>query len=297
MLFKDLRMRVDCNTVRSDYDGFSAIAGIASATKEQFSDKVELDFSSSSFFEANMAAPLYSVIAGLFEDLNDVSVVNMTNEINEILQKNKFLSVFEIDGIPDNNQTALPFKIFKKHAGEQFFEYLEYYMKGKGIPKMSTALSKRFRQSLFEIFQNSAIHAVKDSGIFTCGQFYPQKHRLDFTIADAGIGIRENVRRYKDDLNINSCDAINWALKEGNTTKTGQQPGGLGLKLLKEFIRLNKGKLQIVSRFGYYEFKADGESLRKMGHDFPGTCVNIEINTKDTNAYCLKSELSNDDIF
>lgn len=290
-------MRVDCGTVKSDYDGFSVIAEIASATKKQFFSKVELDFSSCSFFEANMAAPLYSVIAGLFENLNDVSVVKMTREIKQILQKNRFLSIFDIDAIPDSNQTALPFKILKKYAGEQFFEYLEYYMRGKGIPKMSSALTKRFRQSLFELFQNAAMHAGSDSGIFTCGQFYPQKHRLDFTIADAGIGFRENVRRYKNDSKINSCDAIEWALKEGNTTKTGQQPGGLGLKLLKDFIRLNKGKLQIVSRFGYYEFDANGQYVRKMEHDFPGTCVNIEINTEDTNTYCLKTELSHDDIF
>lgn len=106
---------------------------------------------------------------------------------------------------------------------------------------MSQALNKRFLQSLLEIFQNAAIHSQSGPGVFICGQFYPQKQRLDFTIADAGIGIRENVRQYTGRPKMNSCDAIRWALEEGNTTKTGKQPGGLGLKLLKDFICLNKG--------------------------------------------------------
>lgn len=162
---------------------------------------------------------------------------------------------------------------------------------------MSDALTKRFRQSLLELFLNASIHSDSKSGIFACGQFFPKKHRLDFTIADAGVGIRENVRRYTRRQKMSSCAAIEWALAEGNSTKTGRQPGGLGLKLIKDFIRMNKGKFQIVSRFGYYEFSADGDSVTKMAHDFPGTCVNIEINTKDTSSYCLKSELSSNDIF
>ena len=162
---------------------------------------------------------------------------------------------------------------------------------------MSEGLTKRFRQSLFEIFQNAAMHSKSESGIFTCGQFFPQMHRLDFTIADAGVGIRENVRQYTGNSKMNSCTAIIWALTEGNTTKTGDQPGGLGLKLLKDFILMNKGKLQIVSRYGYYQFSASGDKCIKLDYDFPGTCVNIEINTQDTSSYCLQSELSSDDIF
>jgi signal transduction histidine kinase len=191
----------------------------------------------------------------------------------------------------------LPFKIFKLHAGDQFNNYLDTYMRGRGIPTMSKALTKRFRQSLLEVFLNATIHSQSESGIFVCGQFYPQKHRMDFTIADAGVGIRENVRKYTGKTKLNSCNAIKWAMTEGNTTKTGNQPGGLGLKLIKDFIQMNKGKIQVVSRFGYYEFSANGESICKMNNDFPGTCINIEINTEDTGGYYLKSELKSEDIF
>ncbi len=290
-------MKLDVGTIRSNMDGFNSIARIGKETQNMNLGSVRWDFSRCSFFEANMAAPLYVVIARLRNELNDVSVYNVSSGIERILKKNNFLTVFNMTSLPDNNQTTLPFKIFKLHAGEQFYDYLESYMNGRGIPRMTDALTKRFRQSLVEIFLNASIHSDSKSGIFACGQFFPQKHRLDFTIADAGIGIRENVRRYTRKRKMSSCAAINWALTEGNTTKTGNHPGGLGLKLIKDFIRINKGKLQIVSRYGYYEFSSRGASVQKMDYDFRGTSVNIEINTQDTSSYCLKSELSSDDIF
>lgn len=290
-------MKLDMGTIRSDLDGFSSIARISKETNDLLFDSVELDFSGCHFFEANMAAPLYVVVARLRSELNDVSVHNVSSDIEMILKKNHFLTVFNMAFLPDSNQTTLPFKIFKLHAGEQFYDYLESYMNGRGIPRMTEALTKRFRQSLVEIFLNASMHSDSASGIFACGQFFPQKQRLDFTIADAGIGIRENVRRYTGKKQMSSSAAIRWALTEGNTTKTGKQPGGLGLKLIKDFIRMNKGKLQIVSRFGYYEYSAKGDFYEKMDHDFPGTSVNIEINTQDTSRYCLRNELSSDDIF
>jgi signal transduction histidine kinase len=290
-------MKLNLIKIQSDCSGFDNIAHIAERTSELLLDSVELDFSSCSFFEANMAAPLYVVIARLRNALNDVSVINLPNAIERILQKNRFLNVFNLPTLTDTNQTTLPFKIFKLNAEDQFNDYLDVNMKGRGVPAMSEVLTKRFRQSLFEIFLNAAIHSESETGVFVCGQFFPQKHRMDFTIADDGVGIRENVRRYTGKEKLNSCKAIEWAMTEGNTTKAGNQPGGLGLKLIKDFIRMNKGKLQIVSRFGYYEFSANGESIPKMNHDFPGTCINIEINTEDTSSYCLKSELTSKDIF
>lgn len=290
-------MRIYIDTVRSDYVGFNSIARIAEQSRDVLFDSVELDFSCCNFFEANMAAPLYAVVSRIRDELNDVSLTNLKPSLETIFRKNHFLTKFQEEVLRDTNHTTVPFKTFKLQAGEQFFEYLESHMHGKGIPAMSEGLTKRFRQSLFEIFQNAAMHSSSKFGIFTCGQFFPQKHRLDFTIADAGVGIRDNVRQYTGNTRMSSCAAIDWALTEGNTTKTGDQPGGLGLKLLRDFIRMNKGKLQIVSRYGYYQFSANGVNCIKLDHDFPGTCVNIEINTQDTSSYYLESELSSDDIF
>lgn len=289
-------MHIKINTIRSNYEGFDQLSSIATETKELVLDTIDLDFASCGFFEANMAAPLYTILARNYDRLNDVELKNVSPSIQKILRKNHFLTRFGHDDAYDHYQTTLPFKIFKLGAGEQFFEYLESYMQGRGIPEMSPGLTKKFHQSLLEIFQNAKVHSHSELGIFACGQFYPFKTRVDFTIADAGIGIRQNVRKYLHDKTISSCAAIEWALHEGHTTNIGPHPGGLGLKLIKDFIRLNQGKIQIVSRHGFYQFTCQGEESRKMTHDFPGTCVNIEINTNDPCRYFLKSELQDVDI-
>ena len=49
---------------------------------------------------------------------------------------------------------------------------------------------------------------------------------------------------------IGPSAAIEWAMKGRNTTRSGDVPGGLGLKILKEFIQLNGGRLSIVDHIG-----------------------------------------------
>ena len=56
------------------------------------------------------------------------------------------------------------------------------------------------------------------------------------------------------------------------------------------FARLNRGKIQIVSRFAFYEFSVHGEKFEKMSEDFPGTAVSVLINTADTEQYVLQYE-------
>ncbi len=283
---------IEVRDIRNNPAGFRSLGFIAKQAADITSDCIILDFSTCSFFEANMAAPLYSILSNIYGRLNRVSFSGLTAGVRAILRKNHFLVTILGDSpLEDLKQTTIPFRIFKLSAGEQFNDYLVDNMQGHGIPAMSPALTKKFRQSLFEIFQNAAFHSDSGSGIFTCGQFFPQKGRLDFTIADAGIGIRQNVRRYTGNASINSCDAIKWAMQRGNSTRIGSQPGGLGLDLIKDFIRLNSGKLQIVSRMGYYEFTDARDTFTELEYDFRGTVVTIEINTNDSESYCLKSEL------
>lgn len=59
---------------------------------------------------------------------------------------------------------------------------------------------------------------------------------------------------------------------------------------IREFIAMNKGRIQIVSDRGYWEFSPRGETLARIDTPFPGTVINIEINTADTSSYRLRSE-------
>jgi len=281
-------------SIESNAYGFNALALLAESSKTFSGDMLALDFQECTTFDANMAAPLYAALTCY--NVEKVQAVNIRHDIRVVLTKNGFLGELGFRNISDSDQTILPFRRFKRNEGLSFANYLSQYMRGRGIPRMSAGLTKRFLQSLFEIFQNAAMHSNSQSGIFVCGQLSPAMNKLDFSIADAGIGIRDSVRKHFNNT-INSCSAIKWALEEGHTTKTNNQPGGLGLKLLKDFIRINQGKIQITSRYGFHEISGKVEPFYKLDYDFPGTCVNIEINTDDTRNYALKSEIKSSDIF
>lgn len=140
------------------------------------------------------------------------------------------------------------------------------------------------------------IHSQSDLGIFSCGQFFPNRNRLDFSVADLGIGMRQNIQVHAR-LNMPADQAIVWATSDRNTTKRGPIPGGLGLKLLVEFVTLNQGRMQIVSDAGYWSLESGTVQTALLTAPYPGTVVNVEIKTSDRRSYALTSEVKETDIF
>jgi len=282
-------MIVRLEDIRSTIDGFSRLADLAAEVGDCSFDTVEVDMSDTTWIDAHMSAPLGVLFARWSDAINTIQPVGLRPNVETILTKNLFLVGYGYPERPDTHGTVVPFRRFTPEDGRYFVSYLNKHLVGKGIPKMSEGLGRRFKDSLLEIFVNAAMHSETRVGIFACGQFFPTQHRLDFCIADAGIGIRRKIRKELN-LSLNSDQAIRWALQEGNTTRKGSVPGGLGLKLLREFIALNRGCIQIVSDRGFWQCNPAGETLTRMVHSFPGTVVNLEINTADENSYCLGSE-------
>jgi len=102
-------MKIPIGTIRSDKNGFEALAKVAKSSRDLFIDALNLDFSSCSFFEANMTAPFYAVLSHVFDGLNEVTIVNVPDSVEKILRKNDFLSMFGFSTLQDYNQTTLPF--------------------------------------------------------------------------------------------------------------------------------------------------------------------------------------------
>lgn len=285
-------MKYELPTIRSTMEGFANLAGLSDATKHVFNSEITIHFSKCGFFDGNMASALHAVLESIADRGNMIDLVDFSPSVDTLLCKNQFLCQFGRKPLLDLNGTTLPHTKFQFSHSAEFYSYLNNNLNGKGIPVMTERLWKKFRQSIFEIFQNCAMHSKSKAGVMVCGQFYPKEQHLNLTLSDSGVGIRTNVREYLNQ-DISSADALKWAMIEGNTTKTGPQPGGFGLKLLQEFIELNNGKVQIASRDGFYEFSNGVKRYRTMRADFPGTTINFQINTNDTKSYGLRSEVAN----
>jgi len=79
-------------------------------------------------------------------------------------------------------------------------------------------------------------------------------------------------------------------VEEGNTTRKGNIPGGLGISLIREFLFRNDGGLEIISCNGYWREIGGAIVTEALNFRFSGTIVNIVINIDDKKSYRLASE-------
>lgn len=290
-------MRYVVPEIRHNFAGYQTIARLASQTEDYVLERIEFDMSSTRWFDADMCAAFGAMLYRLSYHLNQFNLTNLPENVQLILSKNGFMSFYGGEAAADTWKTTIAYKQFDVDDDQLFAEYIDReFIQRSEIPSMTLALRKEFRKSIFEIFSNAVIHSQTKHGIFSCGQFYPKGQRLEFSVADLGVGIRQKVGDYlKTDLAPES--AIDWATQGNNTTKQGSIPGGLGLKLLREFIDRNGGSIQIVSDAGYW-CRRDGKTHKaRISHPFPGTVVTLEINTADPKNYALATELKSADIF
>lgn len=82
---------------------------------------------------------------------------------------------------------------------------------------------------------------------------------------------------------------LKWAFQRGTTTKPNGTSRGMGLDLLKEFVKINKGKLEIFSHEGYAIIDSKREEFLNRSTFFEGTLANITF-ICDESYYHLASE-------
>lgn len=277
--------------------GYEALLRIWHETKNCSADDIEIDMSGTRWFEANMCAVLGALLYRLGDRLNAVRLINMQRQVEKALSQNAFLTHYGSEPLLDEWGTTITYQRFETKDERYFANYIDNeLMQRRQIPVMSLELKKKFTESIFEIFSNATFHSGTELGIFSCGQYHPKNHLLKFSVTDLGIGIRENIKKVRR-FDFTPERAIQWATQDGNTTRMGSVSGGLGLKLLRDFIDLNGGSIQIISDAGYWERKERHTNVARLRRSFPGTVVSIEIKTNDTQSYALASELRPSDIF
>lgn len=176
------------------------------------------------------------------------------NWVSTNLAQNGFMAAFgHSSGQWSGN--SIPYREDKFLDKNSMMDYLKIMWLGRGWVHVSEQLRNAIVGRVWEIYDNAFMHAQSSIGIFSCGQHYPRHHELKLTVVDFGVGIPSNVRLFfRDDPRAESLSAANslkWAFQRGTTTKPNGMSRGMGLDLLKEFVKINKGKLEIFSHEGY----------------------------------------------
>lgn len=286
-------MKFPLPRIHHNFDGFNALAMLYAQTEEYVFEDIEIDMRATDWFDADMCAVFGAILHRLLTRLNTVELTHIPPDVEDILSKNRFLSHYGGATIPDRWGATIAYRRFDIMDDQDFVNYVERELIQRSeIPNMSSGFLGKFRSSIHEIFNNAVFHSRTQLGIFSCGQFFPNKETLDFTVADLGVGIRQNIKDLIE-RDMSSEEAISWATEEANTTKRDKLPGGLGLKVLRDFIAENGGCLQIVSDAGYWRQQGGSTLTATLSNAFPGTVISVEINTADESIYQLRSELIN----
>ncbi len=287
-------MQTKLTQINGDYESYQSFISFFEEYKEVEFSGIHLELST--FFSANMSAVLGAILDKFTSNLNEINF-NIDSSINQILLKNDFLTYYGKKRKTDNNKTTIKYQKLKPSDGKYFKKYvieelIEFHT--TDLPRMSNGVKEKIVEAIYEIFVNAQIHSATDF-IYTCGQFFPKLNKIEFTIVDTGIGFKNRINK-SFSSNLNATQAIRWAVQDRKTTKKGVS-GGIGLALLKEFIEKNKGKMQIVSNEGFYQFDYKGEEVKAFEGEFPGTIVNLQFKTDDNSDYLLNSEININDIF
>ena len=284
--------------IRNNYDGYNSLLTLHNQIYEQSSQTITLNFANTRWFEANLSAVLGAIRSHFEEKGYAFQFINLNLKLEDILRRNQFLNYSSNKTYQSVGNTVITYRKFTPYEDLEFIDYIRTELLSKpDFPRHSKMLGKKINESIFELFENARTHG-HCKHIYTCGQYYPNMNtkRMDITIVDMGNTIKTNVNEYLTQ-ELSGSGAIEWAMQYGHTTKTGKVSGGLGLDIIWEFIKLNNGKIQIVSSDGYWEFHSGKIETKLFNNSFPGTIANIEFNLDDKDYYQLKEEISLDDIF
>ncbi len=173
--------------------------------------------------------------------------------------------------------TTIPLHAFQSNEGDRVGVFLRelWARRARALTELTTPYVV---EAVGEVFANAFTHSHSDIGTISCGQYIPKKDELHLSVLDLGIGIPRSIAESKGrrEEEIDASKAVAWAFEEGNTTMIGM-PRGLGLAILRNFLRRSGATLHVFSGRGYASLMQDKWSTETLGSRFPGTLIDIQL--------------------
>lgn len=271
-------------TLNDRPEDFQQLFEMSNQVNGLFED-VRFDFTNCRFLRSNAVAFLGG-LARLIESLGGSVFFDWdtlrSNAVRANLCQNGFAGNFGYNATAWDGH-SIPYREEKTPDMNEIMDYLTYRWIGKWVnvtDRLRDAISGR----MWEIYSNAFEHSDTEVGVFTCGQHFRHYNDLILTVVDFGHGIPANVKaflsQYVDEARVSKlsgADCMKWAFERGNTTCMGGVARGLGLDLLKDFVRINQGKLEVYSNDGYAIIDKEGERFDNCYISFKGTVVHITL--------------------
>lgn len=179
---------------------------------------IRFDFSGCAFLGQNAVAFLGGLARLILQRGGQVSFAWDTRRdaVAANLAQNGFMSAFSGPRRPWSGN-SIPYREDPQHDPYGFERYLTQLWLGRGWVNVSARLSEAIVGNMAEVYLNAFDHAHSPTGVFACGQHYPNIKELSLAIVDFGVGIPSNVRMFHarhyapEELSAVSC--MKWAFQ------------------------------------------------------------------------------------
>lgn len=282
--------------VAADKAGYEFLCELYEEMHAVENEVIYVDFSRCRTFDANLSAVLGAIFDKRQNDGCQIFLrAPKSPGVRRALSRNKFFKAFALDTPNEDRESYIDYQWFGVSDTQTFKEYIgsELIQKRK-FPNCTDKAKDKIIESIYEIFANAVSHGGCDR-VYCCGEVHSRNNKtmLDMTFVNLGLSVVDNVNRFMEERGeevMSSCDALNWAFVEGHTTK--QITGGLGLAILKQFIGMNEGTIQMISGDAMLEIKGTQHQGTPLDKWFPGTIVTVEFNCDDDKTYLMKDEVT-----
>ena len=265
--------------ISTNFAGTKKLFEFYKSASDYYNETIYLDFYHLNWFDANLSALFGSILTKLNKENNLVfsTDINYLREHFDVLFRNGFFK--NGTKIADEQQSTINYKSISPNDKTGFIDYIENdLLNHRGMPNFSEKEKDEILESLIEVFCNIQIHSKSTEDFYVCGQYYPEKKILTFSMVDIGIGFLPAIKERTENVINNDYDAIKWALKKRNTTKSS--PGGLGLYDLNSYFNRTKGNLQIITGDTFWSTELENAVIKKFTFQTPyvGSILNLFFN-------------------
>lgn len=149
--------------------------------------------------------------------------------------------------------------------------------------KLFDALTFSIREIMRNVFEHSESKSIE-----YCAQYWPSYNRVEISIADSGLGLRESLSKNPHIDASNDADAIQQALMPAISSKNYEgaiidtsdpwHNSGFGLYMSSRLCRLG-GNFTICSGDHGIRLDKNGKTHLELGHQCKGTVVRMVLNT------------------
>lgn len=270
-------------SINTDFAGIKHLFDFYRKASLHVNKTIFVDFYHLTWFDANLSALLGSMIHKLKTENNlEFSTDGEFLKQNfDILYRNGFIHSEDI--IDDERKSSICFRDFKATDNEGFVHYIENdLLCNRGMPDLSDKVKSDIVDWLIEIFNNIELHAKTDYEFFVCGQYFPSKGIIAFTMVDLGVGFLPAIEEKTKGVVFEAIEAIKWSLVKRNSTRKDRTPGGIGLSNLYDYLKENQGNMQIVTGDAYWGIELESTQIKGYTFDKPycGAMINLFFNCK-----------------